>query len=125
MKTNGEKDYYYPHIANGNVMSSFHIDGTNRGRHTSLEYLLKIREMTEAQAYRYLDDLEARNKKEIEGDGELLNEEFEATIRKNQYANQNGWIEEHFVDIKEGQTFDALLAKYEGKKVKITILEIV
>jgi hypothetical protein len=53
-----------------------------------------------------------------------LKDEIEATIIKDEYSGYSGWVTEYYVAINDTTTFEDIIKKYEGKKVKITIQEI-
>jgi hypothetical protein len=53
-----------------------------------------------------------------------LKEEFEAKIEENNYVGNMGWIEESSIEPTNGELFEDIIKKYQGKKVKITIQEL-
>lgn len=49
---------------------------------------------------------------------------IEGNVVKTGYVGWKGWTEETRVEINEYNTFEEVIEKFEGKKVKITIQEI-
>jgi hypothetical protein len=54
-----------------------------------------------------------------------LKDEIEAEIVKEEYSGWSGWVTEYHVSINNTTIFEDVIKKYEGKKVKITIQELV
>lgn len=58
MKANSEKDFWIYIKVNNGVMESYCIDGMRMGKHTAAQYLIKTYNMSDTEAYSYLNTIE-------------------------------------------------------------------
>jgi hypothetical protein len=52
-----DKDFWTYLNANGFAMESYNIDGTYRGKHSSVQYLIEMYNMSVEEAYRYINNV--------------------------------------------------------------------
>jgi hypothetical protein len=57
MKPNSEKDFWCYITVNGYSMENYCIDGIRMGKHTAAQYLIEKYNMSDSEAYWYLDNV--------------------------------------------------------------------